>query len=275
VRNERGIDARAVCRDEAGRVLLVPGAAGPVLPGGRVAHGEDPVDTLARTAGLRAGPPLRALTEIDLTGVGWPGTWRHIDTIVFDATAPGDAAGSWLSDADLAAARLPRGTARALGLSVPTDRSRRPRRRSWSAGAGNRLQRFAAYGLVTDPDRQVLLTLISAGFPGAGRWHLPGGGTDFGETTHEGLHREILEESGQTGDIGALLYVSSRHDVRHHERATDWHGVRVVFAVRVAQPTQPRVLERGGSTEAAAWLTLDQAWKLPLTEIAQTALERL
>jgi ADP-ribose pyrophosphatase YjhB (NUDIX family) len=183
-----------------------------------------------------------------------------------------DTAGSWFSDTDLAAARLPRGTARALDLSVPPVPARRPRRRSWSAGAGSRLQRFAAYGLAIDPDRNVLLTLISSGFPGAGRWHLPGGGTDFGETVHEGLHREILEESGQEGEIGALLLVSHRHDVRHHERATDWHGVRVVFGVQVARPTQPRVLEHGGSTEAAAWLTLDQAWKLPLTEIAQTAL---
>jgi ADP-ribose pyrophosphatase YjhB (NUDIX family) len=275
VRYERGIDARAVCRDAAGRVLLVPGRTGPVLPGGRIEHGEDPVDTLTRTAGLRADRPLLAFTEIDRTGVGWRGTWRHLDTIVFAATATGTAAGSWLSDADLAAARLPRGTARALGLSVPPAPARRPRRRSWSAGAGPRLQRFAAYGLVTDPDRNVLLTLISAGFPGAGRWHLPGGGTDFGETVHEGLHRELLEESDQAGEIGALLLVSHRHDVRHRERATDWHGVRVVFAVRIARPTQPRVLERGGSTQAAAWLTLEQAGKLPLTEIAQTALERV
>jgi ADP-ribose pyrophosphatase YjhB (NUDIX family) len=275
VRYERGIDARAVCRDEAGRVLLVPGAAGPVLPGGRIAHGEDPVDTLTRAAGVRAGRPLQAFTEIERTRIGWPGTWRHIDTIVFDATPTGEVTGSWFSDADLAAARLPRGTARALGLAVSPVRARRPRRRSWSAGSGRRLQRLAAYGLVTDPDRNVLLTLISAGFPGAGRWHLPGGGTDFGETVHEGLDRELLEESGQAGEIGALLLVNHRHDVRHHERATDWHGVRVVFAVRVVQPTQARVLERGGSTEAAAWVTLDEAGSLPLTEIAQTALEQV
>src|SRR5439155_26187850 len=35
------------------------------------------------------------------------------------------------------------------------------------------VQRFAAYGLVTDPDGRVLLTRISPGYPGAGHWHLP------------------------------------------------------------------------------------------------------
>ena len=39
----------------------------------------------------------------------------------------------------------------------------------------------------TDPAGRVLLTLIAPGYPGAGRWHLPGGGTDHGEQPAAGL----------------------------------------------------------------------------------------
>jgi ADP-ribose pyrophosphatase YjhB (NUDIX family) len=274
MRYERGIEARAVCRDEAGRTLLVAGSDGALmLPGGRVRHGENPSDTLARTAGLVPRRPLRAVTSIDRTPGGWRGGWRHIDTIVFDAEPPASTDGSWLAPAELTA--LPPDTARALGLPVRPARGRGPRRRSWSANTGSRLQRFAAYGLVTDPNRNVLLTLISSKYPGSGRWHLAGGGTDFGETVEAALHREVLEESGQTGEIGDLLYVSHRHDTRHHGGPVDWHGVRVVFAFRVPHPSTPRVLELGGSTEAAEWFPLERARTLPLTEVAETCLSLL
>ncbi|HKD97101.1 MAG TPA: NUDIX domain-containing protein, partial [Micromonosporaceae bacterium] len=136
-----------------------------------------------------------------------------------------------------------------------------------------RRQRFAAYGHVTDPSERVLLTLIADGFPGAGVWHLPGGGTDFGESAEAGLHREIIEETAQRPEIGALLRVSHRHQTRGADgRLMDWHGVRAVYAVRVSQPTAPQVLERNGSTAAASWFTLPEVLELPLTEVAQEAL---
>jgi hypothetical protein len=65
--------------------------------------------------------------------------------------------------------------------------------------------------------------------------------------------------------------VSHRHqtDLRGPERvAMDWHGVRVVYAVRVPEPTTPRVVDGGGSTAAAAWFPRAKAAALPLTEVA-------
>src|SRR4051794_36091078 len=52
-----------------------------------------------------------------------------------------------------------------------------------------RVQRFGAYAAATDPDGRILLAMISDGYPGAGRWHLPGGGTDHGETPEQALAR--------------------------------------------------------------------------------------
>jgi 8-oxo-dGTP pyrophosphatase MutT (NUDIX family) len=35
--------------------------------------------------------------------------------------------------------------------------------------------------VATDRRERVLLTRVAPNYPGAGRWHLPGGGTDYGE----------------------------------------------------------------------------------------------
>jgi 8-oxo-dGTP diphosphatase len=56
----------------------------------------------------------------------------------------------------------------------------------------------------------------------------------------------------------------------------DWHVVRVLFRVRVDEPTDPLVTEgAGGSTAEARWFTPAQTAGLPLTEITRTAVARL
>lgn len=274
-----------MCRDGAGRVLLVADGLGrAMVPGGPLRHGEHPVDALQRWARdqvpeqLSVRRPLRVATEVARAET-WRGGWQHRDMIVFDAQV-GDAGGEhvrqgvqWATEGDLATLRLSPGTAAALGLASGT--SQPGPRVVWSAvpgSSGRRRQRFAAYGHAMDPAGRVLLTLIATGFPGQGRWHLPGGGTDFGESAEAGLHREIEEETAQRGTIGELLTVSHRHQIRQNGRSVDWHGVRVVYAVRVGEPSAPQVLEQGGSTAQAGWFEVAQALELPLTEVAQEAL---
>ncbi len=140
-------------------------------------------------------------------------------------------------------------------------------------------RRFGAYGLVTDPAGRVLLSLIADGYPGAGRWHLPGGGTDHGEQPGTAVLREVAEESGQLGRVTALLDVSDHHDpsARGPEGyPIDWHVVRVLFRVRVDVPTPAVVTEAaGGSTARAGWFRPDKARTLRLTGFAASALRRL
>jgi ADP-ribose pyrophosphatase YjhB (NUDIX family) len=297
MRYRRGIQARAECRDAAGRVLLVAGVDGRMeLPGGPVGHGEHPADALARwvnthtSAALAIRHPLRVVTDVVLSrparGLLDPrfGWWTHSDTIVFAAELTGAGTGQWVGEAELAGLALASASAAALGRADAI--SGGPSRRvPWAAlrDVGGRRQRFAAYGHVTDGAGNVLLTQIAAGYPGAGRWHLPGGGTDFGEPAPAGLYREIVEETAQRGTVGDLLRVSHRHQPAAPRvsrpgpggrggRAVDWHGVRVVYAVRVEHPSTPRVLEHGGSTSAAAWLPAADALGLDLTDVARDAL---
>ena len=103
----------------------------------------------------------------------------------------------------------------------------------------HRAQRFAAYAVATDPAGRVLLTRISDGYPGAGCWHLPGGGTDYGEQPGAALIRELVEETGQAGRLVELLGVASHRDAASlgpEGYPIDWHGVRAFYRVVVDQP---------------------------------------
>ena len=106
-------------------------------------------------------------------------------------------------------------TARLLGPARPAHRRRTASRTTRSAppaGPPGAVQRFGAYAVATDPAGRILLTRIAPGYPGAGRWHLPGGGTDHGETPEQALARELVEETSQHGRITGLLGISHRHD---------------------------------------------------------------
>jgi ADP-ribose pyrophosphatase YjhB (NUDIX family) len=269
-RHRRGIDAYGVATDAGGRVLLVGDPPG--LPGGPVPHGEHPADTVAEAFRTQTGTAVRVVALRDVVA-DVDARW-HRDRLVFTVEPLGQPSrGAWLAPVDPAALTASAGLM--LGLVMPdNDRRATGAKVHWPHG---RVQRFAAYGFATDPSGNVLLTLISDRYPGAGRWHLPGGGTDFGESPAVGLAREIVEETGQHGVIAQLMGVSHRYqrDARGPEgRPVDWHGVRVVYRVHVEEPTEPRVLDHGGSTAAAGWFTPAEALALSMTEVAHEALSQ-
>jgi 8-oxo-dGTP pyrophosphatase MutT (NUDIX family) len=116
-------------------------------------------------------------------------------------------------------------------------------------------QRTAAYGVVTS-ERGVLLTELSALTSAPGRWTLPGGGLDPGETPEQALHREVWEESGQVISEIRLLDLHTSHWVGRapNGRLEDFHAVRIVYAARCPGPTDPVVHDVGGSTASVRWV---------------------
>lgn len=314
VERRRRIAAYGVCYDGDGRVLLVrASSATPVpglwqIPGGGIKHGEHPAAAVVREFAEETGlvvelVALRAVVA-DVTVSRDRDLAGHTDRVIYDVAVRGGAlrhelSGTtdrveWIGPDALPGLPMMPFTAELFGLPVepepvqtarpPEKVSAGPRRERVAAGqpAAERRprgQRFAAYGLATDPAGRVLLTLIADGYPGAGRWHLPGGGTDHGEQPAAALLRELAEESDQVGRVIELLDVSHLRNpaaLGPEGYPIDWHGVRAIFRVEVDVPSEPRVTEAaGGSTAQARWFDPAEAARLPLTEVAAAALRRL
>lgn len=300
----RRIAAYGVCRDAVGRILLVrasatagtPGAWS--LPGGAVAHGEDPRDTVVRETAAETGLSVAVSGLVDVTAdlraLPDRGISIHTDRLVYRVRLRGgaliDRVGQptdlcrWVGLDDAAAMPLRPFTAIALGLppaDVDIPPSDAPDVPSFNAVPGpdglHRAQRFAAYAVARDGDGRVLLTRIADGYPGAGRWHLPGGGTDYGEAPGPALLRELREETGQDGRLVRLLGVASHRDAASlgpEGYPIDWHGVRAFYLVEVQAPTEPKVHDVGGSTVEACWFTRDEADALdPETELTEVTID--
>ncbi|WP_433529871.1 NUDIX domain-containing protein [Micromonospora sp. CA-263727] len=297
-RQVRRVGAYGVLRDGEQRVLLVRGSERDdfpgvwSLPGGGLEHAEHPADAVVREVAEETGlaVELTGLRAVVADVVPYPdlGVALHTDRVLFEVAAVGGALraerhGStdlarWSTLAEAAGLPLLAFTAEALGLPVvPLPSGALRRRTPFGQPGTDRRQRFGAYGLVTDPAGRVLLSLIAEGYPGAGRWHLPGGGTDHGEQPVTALLRELVEESGQLGRVIDLIGVDNLHNpaaLGPEGRPLDWHGIRVVYRVAVDVPTEPEVTElAGGSTARASWFTPVELRELPLTEIAAATLQ--
>ena len=116
-------------------------------------------------------------------------------------------------------------------------------------------QRTAAYGVVTS-ERGMLLTELSERTSAPGRWTLPSGGLDPGESPLEALHREVWEESGQRIERVRLLEAHTSHWIGRAPsgRVEDFHAVRIVYAAWCPEPTDPVVHDVGGSTASVRWV---------------------
>lgn len=133
-------------------------------------------------------------------------------------------------------------------------------------------QRVAAYAVVVD-DGRLLLTRLSAATGAAGRWTLPGGGVDPGETPEAAVIREVCEETGQVVEGVRLLEVMTAHWVGRSERgAEDYHAVRLLHTARCPRPTRPVVHDVGGSTSDARWVPFGALGELELVPTVPVAL---
>jgi ADP-ribose pyrophosphatase YjhB (NUDIX family) len=301
----RRIAAYAVSTDADGRVLLVrastrsgtPGVWS--LPGGAVDHGEDPNHTVVRETAAETGlsVAVTGLRDVlaDMRSLPHRGVTIHTDRLVYEASVRGgtlvDRVGRptdlarWYTLEEAEKLKLRPFTAAALGLSAasadlrPEEAPDFPSFHAYPGPDGlHRAQRFAAYAIATDPHDNLLLTRVAPGYPGAGCWHLPGGGTDYGEQPGTALIRELVEETGQQGRLVELLGVASHRDAASlgpEGYPIDWHGVRAFYRVIVESPTPVAVGDVGGSTSEARWMPIHEVAELPADQLTEVTAEAL
>ena len=92
--------------------------------------------------------------------------------------------------------------------------------------------------------------------PGLGRWSVPGGRVEPGETIQEAVVRELLEETGVEGVCMALIGVAERI-------GGTFHHVILDYAVEVLAPAPPTA---GSDATEARWVPLHDVAELDLVE---------
>jgi 8-oxo-dGTP diphosphatase len=110
-------------------------------------------------------------------------------------------------------------------------------------------------GAVAVEDGQLLVVRRGRG-EGTGRWSVPGGRVEAGETLRGAVVREVAEETGLRVECGELLGVAERMGPRHHYVILD-------FLVAVGDRRSPVA---GDDAAEARWVPLGSVTELELVD---------
>jgi mutator protein MutT len=97
--------------------------------------------------------------------------------------------------------------------------------------------------------------------PLAGKWSLPGGLLELGETTAEAVVREVAEECGLTIRVGEVAGILDRV-VRDAEGRIRYHWVLVDYVAFVVSGT----LCAASDADEAQWVEVDEVERLDTTD---------
>lgn len=136
-------------------------------------------------------------------------------------------------------------------------------------------QRLAAYSLVIS-ERGILATEFSDRTAVPGLWSLPGGGIDPGEGPSQAVQREVYEETGQLVDVRQFIDIQTDHWIGLSPSGVleDFHAVRLIYAARCTEPTDPIVHDAGGTTADSVWVAADRWRELPWATGARALMMR-
>jgi 8-oxo-dGTP diphosphatase len=119
-------------------------------------------------------------------------------------------------------------------------------------------------GAVAVHDGAVLLIRRGKG-PAAGEWSVPGGHVEMGETLHEAIVREVLEETGLEVVVDRYLgYVERMGEEPGNPDLGHYHFVILDFAVTVLDPTQLPIA--GDDAAEVAWVPTGEVSDLRLVQ---------
>lgn len=104
--------------------------------------------------------------------------------------------------------------------------------------------------------------------PGAGKWSLPGGKIELGETAEEAAAREVMEECNIRVKITRLLHAANAifYDQEHRVR---FHYLILVYLAAYLSGTP----ENSEETLEARWVPLEEAGSYDLTGTAKSVIE--
>lgn len=135
----------------------------------------------------------------------------------------------------------------------------------------NRHTHLGVYGLI-ECEGEFLLIRKARG-PYRGKWDLPGGRPEFGESPELALVREIEEETGLT-DLEVAI-CGARSNVVHwlyQGQPEELYHVGILYDVRLKFATDATKIRKesdGHDSLGAGWFTRDQVQEVALTPFAE------
>ncbi len=110
-------------------------------------------------------------------------------------------------------------------------------------------------------DGDDVLLVKRGGQPAHGKWSIPGGLVDLGETTEAAARREVLEECGIAVTILGVAGVVDRL-IRDETGRIRYHYVLVDYAAR----PQSREVRAGSDAAEALWVPIAEVGRYDTTE---------
>lgn len=101
-----------------------------------------------------------------------------------------------------------------------------------------------------------------------GKWEIPGGSVEFGETFEEAVKRELMEEHGVAIEIQELLGICD-HIITEEKQ----HWVSPTYICKIVAG-EPKIMEPD-KCEEFGWFTIQEAQELPLSIVTAYDINQL
>jgi ADP-ribose pyrophosphatase len=123
-------------------------------------------------------------------------------------------------------------------------------------------------GAIIISDGQILLEKRK-NEPGKGKWSIPGGKVDLGETARQTVIREVKEETGLEVETPKLIDVVD-NVTRDSDGKIEYHFVIIDYFVKL----KGGILKAADDADELQWVPLDDAEKYDLTKTFREFLKR-